>query len=184
VEAGSDTARQLAITAFFVVHEHHGAILDLLMENRLGPALALLRPCFEALACGLWLLRGASAEQVERYVDGRITLKIEAMLKSLKRGPDANEDAFLAETWDLSEKSLHQYTHCSYQLLVRRFPDELTDDPVTPSEIADVIRFASATAMLATFELARIGRDLELSRTALRALALLYPDAADGRSQP
>lgn len=169
------TARQLAITAFFLAHEHHTSILNLLVENRLGSALALLRPCFEALARGLWLLRGASKEHVARFVDGQGT-SVEVMLRALKKGGDAHGDGFLADTWELSKSSLHQYTHCSFQLLIRRFPVELSEKVITSGEIAGAIRFATGTAMLATLELARIDNNAKLGQIASQTLALLYPD--------
>lgn len=43
------------------------------------------------------------------------------------------------------------------------------------SEVADAIRFATATAMLASVEIAKQGKSTALEQEALRFLGLLYP---------
>ena len=166
----------LVLTAFSLAHEHHDAILALVHTGRLGPALALLRPCFEALVRGLWLLRGASKEQIERYIAGKDSLKIEALLSGVAKGPNGAEDMFLRDTWDKSKDSLHQYTHVSFQLLARRMSQELMEEAVSAIEVADAIRFATATAALASVEVARLGNCREAEQQALRFLGLLYPE--------
>ncbi|RAN82087.1 hypothetical protein B5P43_10435 [Bacillus sp. SRB_336] len=175
LEAEADSTGHMAITAFYLAHEHHGAILELLESGRLGSALALLRPCFEALMIGLWLQRGATEQQIEKYVEQGITPNVEMMLRNLRKSPTTEEDAFLAETWELSKGSLHRYTHCSFQLLARRSNGALTDEEISEDEIANFIRFATGTALLATVELARIGSSKELENVAMRYLAQLYP---------
>jgi hypothetical protein len=170
----SETAQELAIAAFFVTHEHHSSILDLLINNRLGSALALLRPCVEALVCGLWLLRGATQENLVRFVEQNITPPIESMFTGLRKNPDVQSDAFLEKTWHVSKQSLHRYTHCSYQLLARRAATTPGAAVMTPDEVVDAIRFASSAAMLATVELADLGGDLVLRDAALRLLTELH----------
>jgi len=178
VKAETDSTGHMAITAFYLVHEHHGAILELLYSGRLGSALALLRPCFEALVIGLWLRRGATEQQVEKYVEEGVTPNIEMMLRNLRKSPSSEEDAFLAGTWELSKSSLHRYTHCSFQLLVRRSGGVLTDEEISDDEVADFIRFATGTALLATVDLARMGPSVELENVAMRYLAQIYPTEA------
>lgn len=168
----------LAIAAFFLTHEHHGAILHLFLSGRAGSALAMLRPCFESMARGVWLLRGASDEQVGLFREGRDSKKVEGLLKDLRKGPHALEDAFLSETWAKSERSLHQFTHTSYQLLVRRAPEEEVQVTMDPEEVGEAIRFASGTALLATTELARMANLTDVERRASRLLASWHPSEA------
>lgn len=180
LEIGGETPVHVAITALGLTHEHHGAILSLLADGRLGSALAMLRPCFESLVRGLWLLRACDAVQYEHFEVGRDSKTIEQLLGDLKRkSPDA-DDAFLLETWELSKRSLHQYTHTSFQLLVRRMDEELLESAPAHTEVADAIRFATATAMLASVEIARLGEDRAVEQEALRFLAILYPHQEDG----
>lgn len=167
----------LVLTAFSVAHEHHDAILALIHSGRLASALALLRPCFEAMVRGLWLLRGGSEDQIDLYIQGKGTFNVEALLKAVGRGPSADEDAFLHETWTKSKASLHQYTHVSFQLLARRMSPELMEEPVSPDEVADAVRFATATATLASIEVARLGGSAETEKQAMAFLAMLYPES-------
>lgn len=165
----------LAIAAFFLTHEHHGAILQLFLAGREGSALAMLRPCFETMARGVWLLRGATDEQLEFFCNGRDSKKVEGLLKDLSKGPSALDDAFLSETWVKSERSLHQFTHTSYQLLVRRAPEEELPVSKDPEEVGDAVRFASGTALLATIELARMANLPNVERQASKLLSAWYP---------
>lgn len=165
----------LAITAFFLTHENHGSVLHLFLAGREGSALAMLRPCFESLVRGIWLLRGSNDEQLRLFCEGRDSKKVEALLKDLRKGPQASEDAFLAETWAKSERSLHQFTHISYQLLARRAPEEELEAAKDHEEVGDAVRFASGTAMLATIELARMAKLPDMARRASNLLALLFP---------
>lgn len=176
LQIGGETPTHVATAAFDLTHEHHGAIMDLLIDGRLGSAFALLRPCFEALVRGLWLVRGSDAAQFQHFEDGRDSKTVEQLLGDIKRRAKIESaDAFLLETWELSKKSLHQYTHTSYQLLVRRMDAELLETLPPHSEVADAIRFATATAMLASVEIAKQGKSTALEQEALRFLGLLYP---------
>lgn len=181
LQIGGETPVHVATAAFDLTHEHHGSIMDLLIDGRLGSALALLRPCFEAFVRGLWLVRGSDATQFQHFEGGRDSKTVEQLLGDIKRKAKAGgEDVFLLETWKLSKDSLHQYTHTSYQLLVRRMDEELLETPIPHSEVADAIRFATATAMLASVEIAKLGKSTALEKEALRFLGVLYPPQATG----
>lgn len=181
LQIGGETPIHMATAAFDLTHEHHGSIMDLLMDGRLGSALALLRPCFEALVRGLWLVRGSDTAQFQHFESGRDSKTVEQLLGDIKRRKRTeNEDAFLLETWELSKRSLHQYTHTSYQLLVRRMDEELLETFPSHAEVADAIRFATATAMLASVEIAKQGKSTALEQEALRFLSLLYPSDMNG----
>jgi len=174
-----ETPVHVAGAALGLTHEHHGSILNLLVDGRLGSALAMLRPCFESLVRGLWLLRGCDAAQYQYFEAGRDTKTIEQLFGDIKRKSTGSEDAFLLETWQLSKRSLHQYTHTSYQLLVRRMDEDLLESAPTHTEVADAIRFATATAMLASVEIAKLGQDRALEREALHFLDMLFPNRED-----
>ena len=174
LEINTDGVNLLAATAFGIVHEHHGAIVSLLLAGRLGSGLALLRPTFEALVRGIWLLRGSKDTQIELYLAGKDSKKIEGLLKDLRKGPQSAEDAFLQATWTKSERSLHQFTHVSHQMLIRRWSfDVETAMPMT--EVVDAIKFATGAALLASIELARLALHLGLEQHAMRLLSVLYP---------
>lgn len=176
---GGETPVHVATTAFGLTHEHHGAFLNLLMDGRLGSALAMLRPCFESLIRGLWLIRGCNSAQYQHFEAGNDTKTVEQLLGDIKRRSSDPEDAFLQETWELSKRSLHQYTHITFQLLVRRMDEELLESPPPRTELADAIRFATGTAMLASVEIAKLVESTALEKEALRFLTMLYPQSKD-----
>ena len=172
---------RLAISAFDQCHEYNLSILELIEKNYIGSAYSLIRPCFEALARGIWLLRIANDAQVNLYIQGRDTKKVENLLQEIKRKPELSEDLFLVESWEKSEKTLHGFTHISFQLLARRLDHDLIESGAAPtsSEIADAIRFSSTTAMLATVEIAKIAADTEAENEALIRLNLLQSPYSD-----
>lgn len=163
----------LAITSFFLTHEHNAAISLLNRSGLEGASLAMLRPCFEALVRGIWILRASSDEQVENFCMGRDSKKVETLLKDIRT--HSPEDAFLEQTWLKSEDSLHPFTHVSYQLLARRSADEAIAPFIDPTETARALAFAAGTSMLATVELAQLAGQIDLRRRALSMLAALYP---------
>ena len=164
----------LAVICFHLCHDHHRAIFRLFQEGHLVSGFAMMRPCFEALARGIWLLRGSSDAQLMHYADGRDTKRVEQLLGDIAKS--SKEDKFLLETWRRSEKSLHKFTHVSYQLLVRRAPESHLDGPRDNTEVAHAMRFCSVTAMLASLELARGFGRKDVEQQAVRLWGMLYPD--------
>lgn len=176
LEIRAEQPGHVAYAAFEQAHEHHSSIVSLVTDCRLGSAFALIRPCFEALVRGIWLLRVAKSEQFDLFVEGKDSRPVEKLLTAIKAGPSREEYRFLAETWERSERSLHQYTHVSFQLLARRMDGQVICGELT-EEIADAVRFASATSMLASVEIARMGNSKHLENEAMKLLGYLYPGA-------
>lgn len=174
IDIGGEARTHIAAAAFGLVHEHHGAVLHLLMDRRLGSALAMLRPCFETYVRGLWLVRGCDDAQFQHFVSGQDTKPVERLLTEITRKPDSVEDHFLHETWERSKTSLHMYTHTSFQLLLRRMDEHMVEESLQPEEVVNAIQFATATAMLASVELAKLATHVQHERRALRLLQRLY----------
>ena len=167
--------KHLAIGALFLTHEHHNAVVSLYDAGLSGAALAMLRPCFEALARGLWLVRGRDEQQLARFMAGHDTLQVEQLLKQIRKWPGGERGAFLQTSWAESERFLHQFTHVSYQLLVRRTPWESHPAADGVSEAARAQAFAAGAALLATIELARLVGSVDLVRRASNLLQAIYP---------
>jgi hypothetical protein len=167
-----------AAGAFYIVHEHHAAILSLFGRKMYSPAFALLRPCFEALVRGIWLVRGATTEQFSNYVNGRDTKNVEGLLTDIRRRSTNSEDDVLTYAWTRSEKSLHRFTHVSYQLLLRRMGVDETDGctPLLPlSEVINGITFATACSLWSSIEIAKLALRGDLEQHARLLLSILYP---------
>jgi hypothetical protein len=176
VSIPSGRRSQAAACAFLITHEHHLSTITLFKAGMYSSAFALLRACFEALIRGIWLVRAASDGQVAHYFDGKDSKKVEGLLRDIKRAPTGKEDAFLSDTWEASEKSLHRFTHVSYQLLLRRLNTELVEEGMQPEEVISAVRFATGCALLASMEIAKLGGANDLESHAQRLLGILYPD--------
>jgi hypothetical protein len=167
-----------AAGAFYIVHEHHAAILSLFGRKMYSSAFALLRPCFEALVRGIWLVRGATTKQINFYVNGRDTKKVEGFLSDIRQRSKDAEDKALALTWTTSEKSLHRFTHVSYQLLLRRMGVDEADGctPLLPvSDVINGVKFATSCSLWSSIEIARLGARSDLEQHARQLLAILQP---------
>jgi hypothetical protein len=176
VSVPPDRRSQAAACAFAITHEHHLSTITLFKTGMYSSAFALLRACFEALIRGIWLVRAATDEQATHYFEGRDTKKVEGLLRDIKKAPTGMEDAFLVNTWDASEKSLHRFTHVSYQLLIRRLNTDLVEEGMQPEEIISAVRFATGCALLASVEIAKLGGATDLEQHAQMLLGILYPD--------
>jgi hypothetical protein len=151
-QAGFTERGALAAGAFRLAHEHHYAIVELFENGRSGSALALLRPCFEALAIGIWC-RDLPAERealITNFKESRLTMDPQILLVQCKNKVNKKNIEMLVKLWTISKKDLHGYAHGGYKLISSRY----TAEDMPPLLAARAIRFATQTALQATHELA------------------------------
>jgi hypothetical protein len=171
----STDAARAAACAFGIVHEYQVSIITLLSAGAYSSAFSLLRPCFEALIRGIWIVRAATQAQLQLFYDGKDSRKVEHLLRCIKKGPNGSEDAFLLDTWEASEKSLHRFTHVTYQALIRRLNVEFLKEAMPVSEVIGAVRFATGVALLASVEISCLGNMTGLALHARGLLGVLYP---------
>ncbi|WP_133125644.1 DUF6988 family protein [Xanthomonas prunicola] len=168
------TQTECALAAIDLVHEHYISINQLIRTGRIGSAYALLRSQFEALVRAIWLLRGSDEQAYQAWARGEGSIEPSSLLTAIRKKSRSDSDQFLADTWKTSKKTLHQFTHVSYQLLARRMSG-VAEEHFHPTEIADALRFAAGTCLLSCLELASLAEDDELAAESSLFLARIYP---------
>lgn len=143
----------IALGAFFVVFEHHTSVALLTENNHKASAHALLRPMFEVLVRGLWVLH-ADGGQLDHFQQGRDTADPEQMLRVLMKRDPGRKEYYdnLLQAWVQSKETLHGYTHHKFQSLVRWAGEA----EVHPHEVMNMLRFSARLAVEAAEGLIRV----------------------------
>jgi len=144
----------LAVTAFWVTHEHHASVIHLTKFGHMASAHALMRPAFESYVRGLWLTC-ADDKQLEHYQKGHDSADPERMIRLLIERTGDDQFTDLLDTWMESKKSLHGFTHHKFQSLVRRSGE--IDIP--HSEVVNMLRFSTGMALHASQAIVGLARD-------------------------
>jgi len=137
-----DLRALVAFQAGGLALEHSLAVRLLISDGRLPSAFALLRPQFESLVRGIWLLHAANESWIEKFSQP-LTISKQAnegpgfadMLKELESNPMAPSHIVdqLREFKEATWKSLNSYTHGGIHPLTRHwtgYPPQLTYDAV------------------------------------------------------
>lgn len=100
----------------------------ILLENKLpGPALALARPLFESYVRAIWILKCASDENIDQFLDNGRLPKFSKLLKAVDKKAKP-QSAWIRETDKANMRQFHDFTHGGIQHVSRR----LTDNAVEP----------------------------------------------------
>ncbi|WP_140722617.1 DUF6988 family protein [Pseudomonas sp. Hp2] len=159
----------IAVGAFFVVFEHHASVVALTKLHHRASAHALLRPAFEALVRGLWVL-AAEQSQLEHFQDGSRTGDPSKLLRVAADKNPRRKDYYdgLRATWEASSETLHTYTHHRFQSLVRWSGEASVHD----TEVVDLLRFSASLCVEAAGEFVTLmakhpvpGREDDTART-------------------
>jgi hypothetical protein len=152
VESGLSDREWMALRSFRVCHEHHHSILALFADGHAASAVALIRPCFESLARGLWCRDLPNDQAIEHFRVGHDTKVPEKLLRECRTPENADIIDRLELLWELSKKDLHGYTHGGFALLVVR-----DDADAMPTELVErALRFTTQTALAAMMEMLRM----------------------------
>jgi len=147
LEPAESTRPVVSFQAGLLSLEHGTASLVLIGQGFLSSAYALMRPQFECLVRGIWLLHVATPTWVEKLAE---PLSVEAakranegpmladMLRELDAAPDAPKAliAQLKELRDVAWKAMNSYAHGGIHPLSRvvtGYPPQLTYDVVRNS---------------------------------------------------
>lgn len=150
---------RVAFQAGLLALEHAVSARRLVEEALFSSAIALLRPQFESLVRGIWLLYAASDNWIAKFSEP-LTLEsakrasegegLAEMLKQLEASPTAPKEVIgqLRAYKDVSWKAMNSYTHGGLHPLTR------TLEGYPPQLLHDVIRNSNAivemTAQLQT----------------------------------
>ena len=111
LELPHDPKYHVPAICFHVGLTHHTAIIALLGQRRFVSALALLRPLMESYLRGAWVYHVANSQEIDRFVRGKIELKVHRIINDLERVEAFDQkrlSAIKLEVWS----DLCDYTHC------------------------------------------------------------------------
>jgi len=116
------------------MNEHHGAILLLIRDDRVGSAFALARSIVESMYRGLWLNFCATDPQVEKFEQ---TDDLPVNMTQMANAIDTKYQAegFFEDLRKRAWPALNSYTHTGMLQLGRRFTGEKVQPNYTDEEI-------------------------------------------------
>ena len=97
-------------------------------ENLPGPAWALARPLFESYVLGIWILKCASDEEVDQFLNIGRRPKFSKLLKAIDNKAKPQAD-WIRKTEGTNMRHFHDFTHGGIQHVRRR----ITENSVEPN---------------------------------------------------
>ena len=154
------------------------AIIILLRGPLPGPAWTLARPLLESFVRGVWILRCASAEQVEKFCKGKVP-EFRELLKAM----DDHDQAKLHAAWIRKQTAnkdiFHDFTHGGIEHVLRRITENeekaLSDTVVHPNYPEHELKYLVG---LGTEVNIRVGCELFSLMEDSEAIKELYDKAA------
>lgn len=140
---------RLAAAAFGLALEHQRGMTVLIEAKAYGSALALLRPAVEAFALGYWLLYQADENQLASFVDGKMRIGLDALLRHIADDNPAGPRR--AELQALVQR-LHTLTHVGLEHLVMRQGPGVVGPQYHAEEIANALDIGSWVAKMAALD--------------------------------
>lgn len=143
----------IALASFHQVFEHHIAIITLLKSNYSGSAFTLLRPIWEGLLRGLWLLHVATDDQIDVVLKRDEFPGRKHMQDAISAAHEKFGGAGLArivgdKTWD----AMCSYAHGGTRPLLRRISADAITPVYTDEEKSELLRGADFFMLLAAQE--------------------------------
>ena len=153
----------------------------LVSEGMYGSALALVRLLFEAWIRGLWILRAASDEEVDRAGDDSFPKDFGYLIAQLEKSGGAVEAGMLsavkAENWT----TLNSWTHTGFRQVGARFTASGLGHGYTDEEVLGALEWADGVSLMAVVEFARIAEDNDLGVAALEQMRARFSVGTETR---
>ena len=137
-----------------------------------GAAGCLVRPTFETYIRGLWLKNCATDTEVTDFIADKPLKPIGNLLEEIEANEGYNEGV-LSNIKKSSWAAMCSYAHGGYLQAVRRnTPDQIAPN-YSPHERTEVMRFASAIAVLAACEIFELANREDLAGQCLQRMKIL-----------
>lgn len=164
--------------------EHSQAIVLLISEGMFGSALALVRLLFEAWIRGLWILRAASDDEVDRAGDDSFPRDFGYLIDKLESAGGAVEAGMLsavkAENWT----ALNSWTHTGFRQVGARFTPSGLGSGYKDEEVTSALDWADGVSLMIVVEFARIAEDEGLAMEALEQMRGRFSGFAPNADSP
>ena len=157
ISVPSDKRTVMAIAILQQTLDVADGIVVLIDNNLPGPAWALARPMHEGYVRGVWLLRHASDENVEKFESGKCP-NFPALLKDIGDDPETGGE-FIKGMTELNLKSFHDLTHGGMEHVTRRAKDSSIEPNYDEEEIINLIKMRNQYYMLITCFLIQLANE-------------------------
>ena len=164
---------RLSGACFDQVQEHARATCLLLRHRLTGSAFSLVRVTFETFCRGLWLRHCATDQEVAGFQKDKLEKKPTQIIEAIESMDMYNVGVLskIGSYWS----AMCSYAHGGYLPAVPRITSERIQPNYSDQEVQQVIRFASAWALLAGNEIFEMAGRNDLSEAVLARISLGSP---------
>lgn len=156
---------RVSASCFAISHEHHRALLSLLLMKppATASAFALVRPQFEAYARGMWLWRCATDQEVEGFRTAGTLPKTSRMMNDLA-ATEAFEGIDLRDTYRNHWSFMCAYVHTGVQQVSRWSEGPMISSSYSDQEVLQVIHFSEKISVFTGLAVAVLAGAGEVAR--------------------
>ena len=154
---------RLAAGAFMVAMDVHASIFVLIKRGNHPSAFVLSRSIWEATIRGYWLLKCATDEQLESFINDKSDRKTWHMIRELEQSGGFTADT-LSSIHSSNWKKLNAMNHVGGPLVVRCNSERGIENNFEVPEILECLGHASSNALLAAVGLTQAANKFELGK--------------------
>ena len=162
LEISSEDRFRVAAGCLDMVLEHQKAIVLLTAYNLFGSAAALIRSIFESYVRGCWLLYCASDNQIDKFKNEKLDMKLYQFIEDLEKH-EAFSGGTLSHVKKTSYKTMNSFTHSGFFQVVRRNTDSTIEPNYSDKELIDALETADSFAILTAIAIADMGKNQNLA---------------------
>lgn len=170
----SDLRHRLAGGSFYIVFEHHRAVVTLIAGLHYTTARAVMRPIFETYVRGLWLWHCATQREIERFekhdIEKKSFVAILEAVEAVKGFEGKTLSAIKARFW----KPMNAYVHSGFQQIVRHQTEEAIEVVNDPEEAKELLVFANLMGCMAAVLTAGLSGRTELKEAIVDRMETLW----------
>lgn len=146
-EVSLNRTERLAVASLHLCLDHREAILLLVTHGARSSAFAMMRPVFEACVRGCWIGFVATEQQVDTFIRGKLSTKLEVMVRTIAKNEPALKG--LLSINSTFKNYLDDFTHGSGSQLACWYAHEAIAPRHSANEMIDVLRFADTIGLIA-----------------------------------
>ncbi len=166
-----------AKVSFSLLHlsvEHHQSMILLSEFGKYGSALALLRPQRDTCLRGMWYLRNANEEQLEKFLSDKNPPGIKDLLKGIEQTEPFTQ-GHISSLMDKVGNLLHDFTHGGlYQAAIRHKGSNISSS-IDPSQLNAFLCVSQALALAASHDVILATGDKEREKALISAHTKYFP---------
>ena len=162
VELKADDRNRVVAALLHLSLEHHGSIHLLVCHHHNGSAFALLRPQFEAYIRGLWLMKCATVQQLQSFINNQEPPRINQLIGEIEEHP-GYEERLLSGLKDRVWRSLCGFTHGGYVQVSWRMTEEEIISDFSEEHLVNLLITSCALSLQAYMAMARLSGNAGLA---------------------